>query len=54
MRLPTCRYPLLIFIYITTLLGATGEDVAIPFSNIVISLFLIVVPASIGERKRSF
>ena len=34
--------------------GATGEDVAIPFSNIVISLFLIVVPASIGERKRSF
>jgi bile acid transporter len=41
-------YPLLILIYITGLLGATGDDVAIPFSNIVISLLLIVVPASIG------
>lgn len=43
-----CRYPLLILVYITTFLGATGEEVAIPFSNIIISLLLIVIPASVG------
>lgn len=48
-----CRYPLLILIYITTFLGATGDDVAIPFSNIVVSLLLIVVPASIGMLAAS-
>ena len=48
-----CRYPLLILIYITTFLGATGEEVAIPFLNIVISLVLIVIPASIGMLAAS-
>ena len=43
-----CRYPLLILIYVTTFLGATGDEVAIPFSNIVVALLLIVIPASIG------
>eukprot|EP01048_Picozoa_sp_COSAG05_P041293 COSAG05_NODE_21644_length_270_cov_0.894737_1_plen_73_part_10 len=41
-------YPLLILVYITGLLGATADDVAIPFVNIAVSLLLIVVPASIG------
>ena len=35
-------YPLLILVYITGLLGATADDVAIPFVNIVVSLVLIV------------
>eukprot|EP01043_Picozoa_sp_COSAG02_P014815 COSAG02_NODE_617_length_19476_cov_158.404913_8_plen_103_part_00 len=35
-------------VYITTFLGATGDEVAIPFSNIVVALLLIVIPASIG------
>eukprot|EP01043_Picozoa_sp_COSAG02_P053721 COSAG02_NODE_5975_length_3900_cov_35.358327_2_plen_178_part_00 len=48
-----CRYPLLILIYITTFLGATGDDVAIPFSNIVVALLLIVIPASIGMLAAS-
>ena len=52
-RICLFRYPLLILIYITTFLGATGDDVAIPFSNIVVAMLLIVIPASIGMLAAS-